>query len=263
MEQSSIWLSILSYQSAISWLLIGSIVGVALLMGLFVFINGTSKLESGFTGRLIQRWSIRSVIVHWLGAIPCLVLIFTGVVIGAGKVIFEPGSTHWAAAVKLSSTLHELAVFPFIFGALLMVIMWWKKQLFKKYDIDWFIKAGGYINFGKKQHPEADFANGGEKLWFWVFTINFIILSATGLMLFFSEIAPAPENAPMVISLHIISAMIIGAFAIVHIFMATVISEGGLSNMITGKCDENWAKQHHNRWYKAINKNSNEVEKNG
>jgi len=254
MKQSSIWLDILSNQSIMPWLLVGSVVGVALIMGLFVLVNGTSKLDAGFSGKLIQRWSIRSVVVHWFGAIPCLVLILTGLIIGAGKVLFEPGSSHWATAVKLSATLHEFAVFPFMIGASIMVLMWWKKQLFKKYDIDWFKKAGGYINFGKKQHPEADFANGGEKLWFWVFTINFVVLSSTGLMLFFPEIAPSHENAPVVISLHIISAMVIGAFAVVHIFMATVISEGGLSNMISGKCDENWAKQHHNRWYKTLNK---------
>ena len=207
MKQSSIWLDILSNQSFISWLLIGSVVGVALFMGIFVFVNGTSKLDEGFSGKLIQRWSIPSVAVHWLAAIPCLILILTGVVIGAGKVLFAPGSSHWAAAVKLSATLHELAVFPFILGAFIMVALWWKKQLFKKYDIDWFKKAGGYINFGEKHHPEAGFANGGEKLWFWVFALNFVVLSSTGLMLFFPEIAPSHENAPVVISLHIISAM--------------------------------------------------------
>ncbi|MGF1792802.1 formate dehydrogenase subunit gamma [Photobacterium profundum] len=255
MEQSSIWLDLLSNQLISSWLLVGSVVGVALIMGLFVLVNGTSKLDDGFSGKLIQRWSTRSVIIHWFGAIPCLILIFTGIIIGAGKVIFEPGGSIWAAAVKLSATLHELAVFPFMIGAFIMITTWWKKQLFRKYDIDWFIKAGGYINFGKKQHPEAGFANGGEKLWFWVFTINVIILSSTGLMLYFPEFAPSHEYAPAIISLHIISAMAIGAFAIVHIFMATVISEGGLSNMTSGKCDENWAKQHHNRWYKTLNKN--------
>lgn len=253
MKQSSVWLDFLSSQTTLSWLLVGSVAGVALIMGLFVLINGTSKITGGFSGKMIQRWSISSVVIHWLGAIPCLILILSGVGIGAGKVIFEPGSTNWAMAVQLSARLHELAVFPFMFGALLMVFAWWKKQIFKEYDIDWFKKAGGYINIGKPQHPEAGFANGGEKLWFWVFAINFLILSFTGLMLFFPEVAPGHETAPIVISLHIISALIMGAFAVVHIFMATVISEGGLSNMISGKCDENWAKQHHNRWYNSLN----------
>jgi len=254
MKESSVWLDLLSNQTALSWLLIASVIGVVVFMGLFVLINGISKIDGGFSGKMIQRWPISSVVIHWLGAIPCLVLILSGVVIGSAKVIFEPGSSSWATAVNLSATLHELAVFPFMIGALLMVIAWWKKQVFKKYDIDWFKKAGGYINFGKPQHPEAGFANGGEKLWFWVFTINFLILSFTGLMLFFPEIAPTAETAPVVIALHIISALTIGAFAVVHIFMATVISEGGLSNMISGKCDENWAKQHHNRWYDTLNK---------
>jgi formate dehydrogenase subunit gamma len=254
MQQSSIWLDILSSQPTLPWLLVASVVGVAIVMALFVLINGTSKLDAGFSGKLIQRWSLRSVAVHWLGAAPCIVLILSGVVIGAGKVIFEPGSAAWASSARFASSLHEIAVYPFMLGGLCMIALWWKKQLFKAYDIDWFKKAGGYINFGSKQHPEAGFANGGEKLWFWVFTVTFLTLSATGSMLLFEGLAPSPENAPVVIGLHVLSAMVIGAFAVVHIFMATVISEGGISNMITGKCDENWAKQHHNRWYSTLTK---------
>jgi len=254
MNQSSIWLDILSSQPTIPWLLVASVAGVIVLMTLFVLINGTSKLDKGFSGKQIQRWSLPSVVAHWLGAIPCLILIGSGIVIGAGKVLLEPVRSAWAGAVKTASTLHDLAVFPFIAGAIIMISMWWRKQLFKKYDIDWFKKAGGYINSTHKQHPDAGFANGGEKLWFWVFAINFVLLSVTGLMLFFPQLAPSYSNAPMVISIHLISAMIVGAFAVVHIFMATVISEGGLSNMLSGKCDENWAKQHHNLWYNSLKK---------
>lgn len=254
MQKSSMWLDILSSQPILPWLLVASVFGVIIIMGLFVSINGTSKLDAGYSGKLIQRWSLRSVAVHWLGAIPCLILILSGIVIGASKVIFQPGSANWAFAVQLASSLHEFAVYPFMLGGLCMIVSWWRKQLFKSYDIDWFKKAGGYINFGAKQHPEAGFANGGEKLWFWVFTVTFILLSVTGSMLLFPQLSPSHESASMVIVLHIGSAMIIGAFAVVHIFMATVISEGGITNMITGRCDENWGKQHHNRWYSTLNK---------
>ncbi len=146
MEQSSIWLDILSNQSIISWLLIGSVVGVALLMGLFVLVNGTSKLDNGFSGRLIQRWSTRSVVIHWLGAIPCLILILTGVIIGAGKVIFDPGSSNWATAVKISATLHEIAVFPFMLGAFTMIIMWWKKNNYLKSTTLTGSKKSGWLH---------------------------------------------------------------------------------------------------------------------
>lgn len=254
MKLSLFVLDILSIPSLISWLLISSVIVVAFIMGLFVLINGTSKLDNGFSGKEIQRWSIKSVIAHWFGALPCLILIVTGIFIGASKIIFEPGSQSWSTAVKVASLLHELAILPFMIGACSMILMWWKKQLFKSYDIDWFKKAGGYINFGDKQHPDAGFANGGEKLWFWVFTFSFGLLSITGLMLFFPSISPSHAAAPIVISLHILSAIILGAFTVVHVFMATIISEGGLSNMLNGKCDENWAKQHHNRWFNTLKK---------
>ena len=35
-------------------------------------------------------------------------------------------------------------------------------------------------------------------------------------------------------------------------YMGAVMSEGGMENMLSGKCDENWAKQNHNLWYAKI-----------
>ena len=252
--QSTFWLNLLSQKNLISWALIASIIGVALILSLFVMINGSSKLEHGFSGKKIRRWSKNSIIIHWIGAISCLALIISGLVIGAGKLFFSPDSANWGLLANSAATLHEVTAFPFMFGGLVMILMWWKKQLFKRYDINWFKTFGGYINFGKKHHPDAGFANGGEKLWFWVFSLCFIVLSVTGLMLFFPSITPGPMVTPLIIALHILSALVLGAFSVVHIFMAAVISEGGLSGMVDGHCDENWAKQHHNLWYQTLEK---------
>ena len=71
-------------------------------------------------------------------------------------------------------------------------------------------------------------------------------------MMFPETFVVTKNTANFVLVLHIVSTIIISAFSVVHIFMATVMSEGGMSNMTSGYCDENWAKQHHNLWFKEL-----------
>lgn len=252
--------SILAYLAAtdsIAFLLFASLFGVTIVFIAFVMINGVSKLDNGFSGKLIKRWSGLSVSVHWLGAIPCILLMLTGLVLGGGRLYFEPGMNAgaWSALAGLSSGLHELMAWPFILGYLLMIIMWAPKQFPASYDLKWFAVLGGYINMGKKQHPDAGFANAGEKLWFWVFAIFGGVMVVSGLTMMFPATFEVTKNtANLMLLLHIGSTIIISAFSVVHIFMATVMSEGGMSNMTSGYCDENWAKQHHNLWFNDLKK---------
>ncbi|WP_220740502.1 cytochrome b/b6 domain-containing protein, partial [Shewanella sp. c952] len=96
-------------------------------------------------------------------------------------------------------------------------------------------------------------ANAGEKLWFWVFALFGGVMVVSGLTMMFPETFVVTKNtANFMLVLHIVSTIIISAFSVVHIFMATVMSEGGMSNMTSGYCDENWAKQHHNLWFKEL-----------
>lgn len=99
--------SILAYLGAtdsIAFLLFASLFGVTIVFIAFVIINGVSKLDHGFSGKLIKRWSGLSVSVHWLGAIPCILLMLTGLVLGGGRLYFEPGMNAgaWSALAGLS-----------------------------------------------------------------------------------------------------------------------------------------------------------------
>ncbi|MCK5820203.1 MAG: formate dehydrogenase subunit gamma [Psychromonas sp.] len=254
---SPVWLSFLSHPFGLPFALFFSVFGMIILMGTFVLINGISKLEKGFSGKLIERWTKKNIIVHWFVASFCICLIISGLVLGGGKIFFTPGevSELWIFLTSTANTLHRFTAIPFILASLIFILMLIKHQFFKKYDIDWFLKAGGYINFGKVQHPDAGFVNAGEKVWFWTFLFSFLGLMVTGLALYFPEIAPSSEIAPFVIFTHVICAIVLSAFSVVHVYMATIISEGGMSSMLTGKCDENWAKQHHNKWVEELKQN--------
>ncbi|BDY06953.1 formate dehydrogenase subunit gamma [Ferrimonas sp. YFM] len=248
LSPASYWADILTY----------SFFGMIALLTLFVMINGKSKLHGGFSGKKVDRWSGMDIFVHWLGGIACLFLIITGLIMGAGRFLLEPnmGVSHWVGVINTSVSLHDMMAWPFIIGWAVMVLKWLPKQLPESCDAAWFAKAGGYLNFGpfKGQHPDAGFANAGEKLWFWTFAICGALIVGSGLVMMFPTLVETKDGANLSLVLHLVSAAIIGAFAVVHIFMATVMSEGGMECMVTGKCDENWAKQHHNLWFKQVSK---------
>ncbi|MGP1782636.1 formate dehydrogenase subunit gamma, partial [Shewanella frigidimarina] len=223
-------------------------------------VNGISKLHGGYSGKLVYRWSKFDVSIHWLGAIPCLLLILTGLTLLAGRYFVQPyiGEGLWAGMVNAAKQVHDIMAIPFMLGWALMVTLWAKNQMPKMYDIKWMMVVGGYINFGpfKGKHPDAGFANAGEKLWFWAFAAFGLLISASGMLLLFPNwFEPSRTLSLIALVLHSVSAIIITAFSIVHIFMATVMSEGGMECMVSGYCDETWASQHHNLWFDEIKEN--------
>ncbi|MEF2789752.1 MAG: formate dehydrogenase subunit gamma, partial [Parasutterella excrementihominis] len=154
-----------------------------------------------------------------------------------------------------SVLFHNIFAIPFIIAAVILMVKWSKNQLPESCDGKWFLALGGYINIGgKAKHPDAGFANAGEKAFFWTFTIFGLALVATGLLLLFPGIfgTLSKNGALLALIIHICSAVILGAFSVVHIYMGAVMSEGGMENMLSGKCDENWAKQNHNLWYAKV-----------
>ncbi|WP_095498132.1 formate dehydrogenase subunit gamma [Paraferrimonas haliotis] len=231
-----------------------SVFGMILVFAAFVAVNGPSRLEKGFSGVEIKRWSRFDVWLHWIGAIPCLILILTGLTLLGGRYFIEPwlGEAAWAGLVGFSKEAHDIMAIPFIVGWFLMTILWMKNQFLASYDFKWFLVVGGYLNFGpfKGKHPDAGFANAGEKLWFWTFAIAGGLIVASGIiMLFPNWVEPSRSLSLLAVLVHGACAVLIAAFTVVHIFMATVMSEGGMECMVSGYCDENWAKQHHNVWY--------------
>ncbi len=253
-------LRVLEVRDLLAPALIAASFGMIIIFLLFIKVNGISKLHHGFSGKMVYRWSKFDVSIHWLGAIPCLLLILTGIGLLAGRFFIQPyiGEGAWGSLVYGAKQIHDVVAFPFMAGWLLMTVLWAKNQMPKMYDVKWFMVVGGYINFGpfKGKHPDAGFANAGEKLWFWAFAIFGLVISATGMILLFPNLfEPSRTISLLSLILHGVSAIIICAFSIVHIFMATAMSEGGMECMVSGYCDENWASQHHNLWFDEIKEN--------
>ena len=240
-----------------------TVVGVFAAFLFFYLVNGPSKLSKGFSGKMVLRWSKADLWIHWIMAASCLALIFTGLNIMLGRYVLQPyiGEGLWAALIYGSKTVHDWVSPIFIVSWLLCIVKWMPMQTFKMYDLKWFLVVGGYVNFGpfKGKHPDSGFANAGEKLWFWSLALFGLFIAASGLMLVLPGLDLPREASMAALLIHSISAIIIIAFTIVHIWMATVLSEGGMECMVSGYCDENWAVQHHNVWYDEIKENNSIV----
>lgn len=250
------YLGFLHAAEAIGNWVFASVVLVAVLFAVFVLVNGRAKLANGFSGKLIDRWSPLDVAMHWLAAIPCLFLILTGLVVGSGRQWFAPimSPEHFSSFVDGSVMVHNFMAFPFMVGGLVIMVKWAARQFPEACDLKWFACLGGYINIGKPKHPDAGFANAGEKAFFWTFVIFGIALAVTGLMMLYPSVfgGMTKNGANLALIVHVVSAVVLGAFSVVHIYMGAVMSEGGMENMLSGKCDENWAKQNHNLWFAKL-----------
>ncbi|GGY98930.1 formate dehydrogenase subunit gamma [Shewanella fodinae] len=238
-----------------------AVVGVFGAFLLFYFVNGPARLNDGFSGKMVFRWSKADLILHWCVAISCLTLIFTGLNIMLGKHVLQPmvgeGSGIWASLIYGSKTIHDWVGPFFIVCWAILVVKWMPHQMLKGYDFKWFLTVGGYFNVGplKGKHADSGFANAGEKAWFWTLAIFGLFIAISGVMMVLPGLDLPREASMAALLVHGVSAILIIAFTIVHIWMATVLSEGGMECMVSGYCDENWAMQHHNLWYDEIKAN--------
>ena len=110
--------------------------------------------------------------------------------------------------------------------------------------------SGGGFLVGK--HVDSGYFNGGEKVWFWLTVLGGGVIVVSGLILDFPILAFSRETLELSHVLHTISAMIVLAVALGHIYMGTVGVEGAYETMATGYCDANWAKEHHDYWYQDM-----------
>ena len=102
------------------------------------------------------------------------------------------------------------------------------------------------------KHPDAGFANGGEKAWFWLLATAGMVVFVSGLVLDFPNFDQSRDTMQWANIIHAVGALALTAVSFGHIYIGTLGTEGALEGMTTGYVDESWAKQHHNLWYEEV-----------
>ncbi len=243
--------------------------GMVVLIVLFFAIRGRIRLESGRSGRLIERFGGFERFTHWLTATSFVILGLSGLNMLYGRYLLLPliGPPAFSWLTRIGKVSHDYVAFAFMLGIVLMVVIWSAGNLPRRIDWVWLARGGGLFRRG--DHPPAEKFNAGQKIMFWLVILFGVSVSLSGLALLFpspfswfsgtfkflnlfgfhlpSELAPLQETQLSQLW-HGAVALLFIAVIIAHIYIGTLGMEGAFGAMGSGKVDANWAREHHRLW---------------
>lgn len=251
------------------WVLLAMIVVLAV----FFAVRGRIRVDTGLSGRTVERFNALERFTHWLTASSFVVLALTGLNVLYGRYVLMPiiGQESFATLTYWGKLAHNYIAFAFMIGLALMVIMWVKDNLLSGEDFTWIAKGGGL--FVKGVHPPAKKFNFGQKAIFWIVVLGGASLTYTGLSLMFFFDVKAFSATFAVLNLfgfdlptqmtalqenqwaqlwHAVLGLIVTAIIIAHIYIGSLGMEGAFDAVSTGQVDENWAREHHSLWVAEV-----------
>ncbi len=220
---------------------------LAVLVGFYMY-RGKIRIDSGPSGRTIQRFNAVERFAHWLLAATFIILALTGLNLLIGRAVILPivGESAFGTISAWGKIAHNYLAWPFMVALVIVFFAWVLHNIPNRLDIEWLKKGGGL--FTKGSHPPAKKFNAGQKLIFWSVIIGGAALSFTGVMLLFPELAGTSAQWQLYQVIHAIVAGIMTAIIIAHIYIGSVGMEGAFDAMGSGDVDLNWAKEHHSLW---------------
>ena len=236
----------------------------------FRLVRGQVKIDSGLSGQTVERFSALERAVHWLTASSFVVLGLSGLNVMYGKYVLLPiiGQGAFASLTYYGKLAHIYLGFSFMFGIVLMFVLWARHNLLDSTDFKWIAHGGGLLTKG--DHPPAKKFNFGQKCIFWVVVLGGVTVSVSGLALLFPyEITPwsetfavlnifglglpteltALQETQLSVLWHAAVALGMIAVIIAHIYIGSPLGmEGALGAVASGQVDVNWVKEHHSIW---------------
>lgn len=219
-----------------------------LLFGFYASV-GPARTDRPDTGVRMLRFDRWDRAVHWSTAISFLLLAITGLIMLFGKNVLLPLLGHevfsWLAL--FSKFIHNFIGPLFVLCSILMVIRFFRKNLFSRVDWRWLRQGGGLFSH---KHVPAGYFNAGEKLWFWGGVVLLgLLMSISGLILDFVNFGQTRYILQLANYLHLGAGTLYMVAAMGHIFIGTLGTPGAYEAMRHGTVDEAWAEAHHSLWY--------------
>ncbi|XKE47369.1 formate dehydrogenase subunit gamma [Halomonas organivorans] len=235
-----------------------AILGMLGVILVFYLVAGRQRLDEPRTGRKLLRWPVLDRALHWSVASLFILLGLTGLMLLYGKALLRPvfGDGAWAGLMTGTKTLHNYLGPLFAIMLLLVLVRFLRHNLPRRHDLTWLRQGGGMVGKG---HPDAGFANAGEKIWYWLLASVGLVVVISGLVLDFPNFNQARDTMQWANVIHALGALGLTAVALGHIYIGTIGTEGVLEGMTHGYVDESWAKQHHNLWYEEVKGRTDET----
>jgi len=205
-------------------------------------------------GRVL-RYTFKERMTHWLVAVSYIYLLLTGLA-------FWSPWLYWLAMVlggaTISRELHGWAGLVFVCGIWMMHSMWSGQMKETADDKQWWGAIGHYIRNEDDKVPSAGRFNGGQKLLFWGFFYNAILLLLTGLVLWLPHYIPWSLHylRDVAVIVHPICALLTIGLFIIHVYMGTAMERGAFGSVIRGDVSLAWAKHYHNQWLQQLQRDS-------
>ena len=226
--------------------------GVFLACALFYLWRGTIQLQHPETGRKVLRFTHWQRTVHWTVAITFSILAISGLTMAFGRLVLLPiiGHTLFALLTVFLKNMHNFLGPLFVVALGVMFFTFVRDNWIKAYDLLWLRKGGGLAS---GEHIPSDKFNAGEKLWFWGGLLFLgAIVSASGLVLDFANFGQTRATMQITHLIHLGATLLMMAASLGHIYMGTLGMAGAYKAMRTGYVDEEWAKEHHEYWYRDL-----------
>lgn len=221
--------------------------GMVLFVALFYFIRGRVPIHAGASNKVLFRYSVYERMIHWFIASIFLFQAITGLVLLFGRPYLIPVIGHEAFSLLASASKegHNLFGPLFLLALALIFVRFVRRNIYQRGDLTWLLRGGGVIG---KNHVPSNFFNMGEKSMFWLLVFVGGILVVSGFILIFPMFGQGRALMGLSHAAHGITAMLMTAVVIGHIYIGTIGMEGALEGMKTGYCDLNWAREHHDWW---------------
>lgn len=235
------------HQVTLRWIGAIAILGTLVLLVGFYLTRGQVKLESGFSGRKIVRFSGVERFVHWLTAACFVVLAISGLNVTFGKALLLPliGPSAFSTWSEFAKYSHNFLSFPFTIGVILIFLMWIGSNIPNRTDVEWVKRGGGIVG---KDHPPAGHFNAGQKVIYWIVVLGGGASAVTGYLLLFPFYGTGIAGMQLAQIVHSVVAVLFIAAMLGHIYIGTIGMEGAFEAMGEGTVDVNWAKEHHSLW---------------
>ena len=230
--------------------------------------------------KMIKRHSKVTIFMHWFNTLCWFLLLATGLGLIKNEdlqlmggwwsnvmySIFGSGETLLLVHEITGLTWLVVFIVYMIFGSRKYVIPF-LKQVFTyspASDVKWLIKKNIQMTLGNKwlkrlgftqDIPDQGFYNVGQKLFAVASVLGGIVIAATGLIMFLSDLLL--HNTTIVqwaIVIHFVAVGVVTGGLLVHIYMAAISREErpAFLSMFTGTVPEDCAEHHHKLWYDEI-----------
>ena len=231
---------------------IWAVIGMVVLLTLFYVIRGKIRVDGGLSGRKILRFNTLERFAHWTLASTFIILALSGLNLIIGKTVILPllGENAFGTLSAWGKIAHNYLAWPFMVALVMVLLLWVVHNIPNRLDVEWLKQGGGLVKKGV--HPPAKKFNAGQKIIFWAVIVGGAALSYTGVMLLFPAVAGTPADWQFFQTIHALTAAVLSAIIIAHIYIGSVGMEGAFDAMGTGEVDENWAKEHHSLWVEEV-----------